>query len=265
MKIITKIKTLHDPPKVLVASPIVDMYRYCLPQYIESLKTLTYKNYDILLVDNSESDEYKKEIESFGVKVLKSPHLFNVHDRLPAARNVIRQYALDHDYDFFLCLEHDIIPPRDVIQRLLRHKKLAVSGVYYKTFVIAYRDGEKITKRAQEVRPVLYGFPPSGSKDQEAMTFCTMQDVEGDKIMRIRGSGFGCLLIHRFILEKFPFHTNEQKNIFDDVALSHDLFYADIPMYVDTSVKCQHLETGKYDDDKYDRTFQRGKYALRSS
>ena len=38
--------------KVLIGCPVYFKYKYCVDQYIEAIKKLNYKNYDLLLVDN---------------------------------------------------------------------------------------------------------------------------------------------------------------------------------------------------------------------
>ena len=130
MKITTQLTLLNNPPKVLVGTPVIDTLGKHVERYLDVVRSLSYKKYDLVLVDNSEGDAYSKRLEQMGVNVLRSPYLPNVHERLPAARNVLRQYALENNYDYFLCLEQDTIPPKDVIERLMRHKKVAVVGVY---------------------------------------------------------------------------------------------------------------------------------------
>lgn len=123
--------------KVLVGCPTYSGKEYCLKEYIAGINSLLYKNFDVLLVDNSKDESFfKKLVEiSENWESKKSQRLFL--KRLPFAskeprnaivlsRNFLREYVLKNGYDYFLSLEADVIPPVDVIERLLsRGKKLS--------------------------------------------------------------------------------------------------------------------------------------------
>ena len=51
-------------PKVLVGCPTYEGKEYILDRYIERVKEFTYDNYDILLVDNSKTNDYAKKIKA---------------------------------------------------------------------------------------------------------------------------------------------------------------------------------------------------------
>ena len=111
--------------KVLVGSPVSKHHAYSTPQYLEAIKNLSYPDYDILLVDNSETEEWHNQVrESSGVKIVR--HGYDkptVKERMVACRNYLRSYALENGYDYFFDLDQDVIPPKDVIERLISHKK----------------------------------------------------------------------------------------------------------------------------------------------
>ncbi|MDO8628512.1 MAG: hypothetical protein Q7R56_02050 [Nanoarchaeota archaeon] len=223
-------------PKVLVGCPTFSGMEYALSDYAAQVKRLVYDNYDVVLVDNSPDDQYKKKLESLGFTVVKGPYVDNVQERVVASRNLLRQYAVDKNYDFLLILEQDVIPPRRVIQALLRHKKPVMTGVYYKPFTlnIKFANGKVVKKKS--IRPVLYRFIP-GVKDK--LHFCTKKDVMGDFLFRVAASGLGCVLIHKDVFSKIPFRTDGKS--FDDNFFCEDLRNKNIPLFVDTSMKCKHL------------------------
>jgi len=223
-------------PKVLVGCPTFDGMDYALEDYARQVKHLSYAQYDIVLVDNSKSDDYKKKLEKLGFTVLKSPHLDNTVERVVVARNVLRQYAVDKNYDYLLMLEQDVIPPRPIVQALLRHKKPVVTGVYYKPFVLNVKFANGTTKQVKDIRPVLYRFIP-GIKDK--LHFCTRKDVIGNFLFRVAAAGLGCMLISKDVFSKVPFRTDGK--FFDDTFFSEDLRAQNIPLFVDTSMKCKHL------------------------
>ena len=58
-------------PKVLVGCPTSFHKEYALKEYADAVKSLDYNNYDILLVDNSQDNDYYKKIKQIGLNVIK--------------------------------------------------------------------------------------------------------------------------------------------------------------------------------------------------
>ena len=115
-----------------------------IPQQIEILlSSVTEGNYPMFCdaVDNlkelikddvfQSTIKYYNKIKELGLPVIKDSSEGSAHDKIVRSRNIIRQYFLDKNYDFFFSLEQDIIPPKDVIERMLAHKKDIVTGVVY--------------------------------------------------------------------------------------------------------------------------------------
>src|SRR3989338_118772 len=123
-------------PKVLVGCPTSNYHEYALQQYADSIKKLTYKNKDVLLVDNSEDNVYFEKIKSLGIPVIKGPWFESARDRIIASRNILRQKVLDEGYDYFLSLEQDVLPPENFIESLLKYNKKIITGVYFADNVI---------------------------------------------------------------------------------------------------------------------------------
>ena len=120
-----------EQPKVLVGCPTSHHKDYCLDRYVKSVNTLSYPNYDVLIVDNSETDEYYNKIKEKGLPVLRLEKYYeHARTRLTKSRNIIREKLLEGDYEYFLSLEQDVIPPRDIIETLLKSKKKVICGVY---------------------------------------------------------------------------------------------------------------------------------------
>src|SRR3989344_5621889 len=122
-------KTNH--PKVLIGCPTSDFKAYALERYANGLKGLTYNNFDILIVDNSKDDSYLKSIRKLGLNAVKGLYSELARQRIVDSRNILREYVLNNGYDYFFSLEQDVIPPRDIIQRLISHKKDIISGLYF--------------------------------------------------------------------------------------------------------------------------------------
>src|SRR3989338_8075490 len=120
--------------KFLVGSPVSKHHKYCAPQYLEMLKNLSYSNYDVLLVDNSDTEDFYNEIKDKVLIVRFGYDKETIKERMVASRNYIREYVLKNGYDYFMDIDQDVIPPKDVIERMLAHKKDFVTGIYYNYF-----------------------------------------------------------------------------------------------------------------------------------
>lgn len=220
-------------PKILVGCPTSDHKAYCLAQYVASVRALTYPYHDVLLVDNSQTFEYMKKITSYNICVIKTPYLPSARERIVLSRNLLRKKMIEEGYDYFLSLEQDVLPPKDIIERLLQHKKPVVTGVYYMEYDLK-KDGQVVGKK---ILPLLYKV----AHDHDLLTQLTPEDVEQPCLLQIAASGLGCMLIHRSVLEKISFRFVADKLVFDDIWFCQDLEREHIPLYTDTSVKCKHL------------------------
>ena len=221
---------LKMKPKVLVGCPTSDYKDYCLNKYAESVKNLSYDNYDILLVDNSKTNEYSEKIKKLGLKVIKDKYTESARERIVNSRNILREYAIKNDYGYLLSLEQDVIPPRDIIERLLIHNKKVISGVY---FAVNFYQGK------HQLLPLIWvDFDEKNKK----MFYVDKIRLWSNKLIKIATCGLGCILIHKDILKKFKFRFDSNyKEGFDDMFFCKDLRENKIEIYADTSIKCKHL------------------------
>lgn len=216
--------------KVLVGCPTSFHKEYCLEQYANAVKNLTYKNYDVLLVDNSPDDVYLNKIRDYGINALKGPYHEGARNRIITSRNLLRKYAIDNNYDFLLSLEQDVIPPPDIIECLLSHNKKVISGIYF---------ARNTVNNNVELIPLAYKEVPT-KEDLPSMRPLNEQELlHGPKLMKIISCGLGCVLIHRDVLKEISFRY--ELNTFDDRWFCIDLFNKKIELYCDVSVKCKHM------------------------
>ncbi len=245
--------------KVLVGSPVSKHHTYCTPQYLEAIKNLSYKDYDILLVDNSEDDKWYKEIKNSVPIVRYGYEHESVKTRMVACRNYLRDYTLKNGYDYFLDLDQDVIPPKDIIERMLAHKKDFVTGIYFNYFEktrgklertpVAYawfrkNDIEEILKSPdtlKQTNPNLYSALLKTNWDfSKLMRPLSEQEIKDKKLLKIRACGSGCVLVSRKALEAVEFRDNKQGG-FDDVLFCFDLQDKGFELYADCSIICEHL------------------------
>jgi len=230
-------------PKVLVGSPVNEMYDYCLEEYIKALKFLTYKNYDILLIDNSKGNNFFNKIKSLNITAIKADFLKEPRDRMVQCRNILREKAIEN-YDYFLNLDQDVIPPKDIIERFLSHKRRVLTGIYfnYKQFTPKEKGNSEGTRHGKLFPTIWAPIDNQGNIRQ-----IEEKELNGD-LIQVGLCGSGCLFIHKSVLKKIKFRYSKEfddpkvnKFVFDDSYFCHDLRELNIPIYADTSVICKHL------------------------
>src|SRR3989344_2467954 len=209
--------------KILVGCPTSFHKEYALEEYSKSIKALTYPNHDLLLVDNSKDNVYLEKIKSLGIEVIKGPWFESARDRIIASRNILRQKVLDEEYDYFLSLEQDVLPPKDIIERLLQHNKQILSAVYF-------------MPHSQGLIPML-----AVNKGREKYSYLPFQIVENsNKIINVNYAGFGVLLISRKVLEEVKFRISDKPG-FDDWWFCKDAESKGFKIYANLGIKCKHL------------------------
>lgn len=230
-------------PKVLVGITIYEGKDYVWDKFYENLRKFTYPNFEVLIVDNSSNKAYYKKLLK---KTKKHPNTKVVHvDRGGTSReaqarslNYIRDYFLDNNFDYFLSLESDLLPPTDIIERLISHNKLVVGCIY----LIGYAHSE-----SQPPRPCLFGVKPNPNggftgtfnyPPEEGFGFF------GNGVVPIHGCGIGVTLIARKILERFRFWYDLNPPIkHSDVLFYMDLHNNGYVVYVDTDMIIPHYNS----------------------
>lgn len=220
-------------PKILVGCPVSDYHEYCTEEFIQSIKSLSYPNYDVLLLDNSKDERFFNSIRD-KVPVIRGRYCPNVYERLIYNRNILRQKVLDEGYDYFFSLEQDVIPPKNVIERLLKHNKNMITGLYF----LPKRKGDEV----KLVATAWVLHPTESNKKADLKE----EIVMGNHLLKIDLCGLGCVLIHRNVLEKIKFRYDlKEGDGVDDVFFCKDAREAGFEIYADTSIKCKHLIKGR--------------------
>lgn len=214
-------------PKVLVGSPISDMYEYCFDKFVSSRKRLTYPNHDLFFVDNSKDDKFFKRIQETGLPVTRTPWTDKARQRMIDSRNLLRQKVLNEGYDYFLNLDQDIIPPDDIVERLIKHDKDVVTGIYFNP--LTNSKGEK------QLRAVIC------VKEGNNLRYINNKELSTPQLVKVHVCGTGCILIHRRVLEKIRFRYDPNQGYFDDSWFVIDAYDNGFEVYADTGTKCQHL------------------------
>ena len=214
--------------KILVGCPTSQHKEYSLKEYLDGIKNLTYKNFDFVLVDNSENDDYFNKLKELGINVIKGKYFDGAKDRVVHSRNILRKYCIDNNYDYFLSLEQDVVPPKNVIEKLLNHNKDITSALYF------YLGDDNKT-----LLPMMW-IHYKGDYAKRLM----IDEVPENELVEVITSGLGCVLIKNNVLEKIEFRHVKDEEPWDDLWFCEDAREKGFKIYVDTSLRCKHYVKG---------------------
>ena len=216
--------------KVLIGTPTSFHKEYCLKEFTNGLKKLTYPKKEILFVDNSKEDTYLKKIRSLGFNAIKGLYFDSPVQRISASRNKIIEKAIKEDFDYIFFLDQDTIPPEDSIERFLKHNKKALCGICFSRR--AFVAGKPI------FTPNVYKVILS-DKELPDMKELTQEEIFSNELHEVVSCGGACIFIHKDIFKKVRF--KEDLKQFEDRWFCIDLYKNKIPLFCDTSIKCKHL------------------------
>lgn len=238
-------------PRILVGCPTHEVKRYALAEYLKSVRGMRYPNVDIVIVDNSPTPDYAREIEvharewekehpghTFRVIHHPSAHA-RVRGRIVESRNTIRDIVLNEKYDYFFSLEQDIILPENALEKLLAHQKNVCAGVYVNPVTLGGK---------RRIMPVVcvHGNEEQRAKGQAVwMNFPFLFPA---RLTEVACAGLGAMLIHRSVLEKIPFRFDEKHEAFDDVHFCLDVQKMGERVHMDTGLLCGHRYSEEFTD-----------------
>ena len=236
--------------KVLIGCPTADTHKYCVEEYINSVQAINYANKRIVLIDNSKNDDYCYFLKNLGVDVIKTLYCESARERIVKSRNILREMVINENYDYFLSLEQDVIPPREIIEKLISHNKDIVSGIYFSRI-------KSVKDKTVNVLPLIW----SGNLINEySMSDIDINRVMGNNFLEIKYCGLGCVLISKAVLSKIKFRFDSNYPSFDDLHFCFDARQHGFKIYADTSIKCKHLVLKRdwfWDDNKDIQRFKK--------
>jgi|GEM_PF-2500964 len=181
-------------PKVMVGVGICPRTEYARELFMKWFKHITYPNVELFIDENSGEENAR------------------------ASRERIRDKFMKSNCKFLLFCDVDTIPPYDVIERLLLHKKDIVSG---------------ITTAKEDASVIAFwkaGYPEQWQKKEL---------LQKGELIAIDGSGLYCCLVSRPVLEKILFNWN---SIVDDVEFYIRAKVIGFQPYLDPTVRCKHYK-----------------------
>ncbi|MAG39504.1 hypothetical protein CMI41_00870 [Candidatus Pacearchaeota archaeon] len=253
---------MDDKLKILVAAPIYDKMEYCFEEFLMHLRGIEGSEFDILLVDNSRSEEFFENLSGIGgVKVFRdeTSEEKNIH-RLISSRNKILEYAFEKNYDYLLMMDSDVMAPKNILSDLVLSNKDVISGLYFNLFnsggqqkllPVCWREIEDNTFEEMRVKGMLPDFITSKSDLRRNLTSA---EIEEGKILEVLIPSAGCLLLSRKALSsgvKYGLlEDTHGLQTGDDIYFFKQLREKGFELYCDPSVYCKHLALNKYKENK---------------
>lgn len=224
-----------DEPKVLVAAPIYSGKDYIFDVWYKLITNLTYPNYDWLIVDNSRMGSYATGLRRKGYqKVIHVPRGGNSRLGIARASEYIRRYAINNGYEYIMFIESDLLPPRDIIQKLMMHGK-SVCGAVYEVGLPNSKDAPR--------KPLLYEeyITDTGDKGLKVMEPEDGYKMLNTGLRQVPAFGFGSTLIHKSVFSKYTFKYAENSKLHSDMVFYWELFNDGVKPYVDTDLLIPHF------------------------
>lgn len=222
-------------PKVLVATPTYSGKHYIFPRWYHNVtKNLTYPNYDWIIVDNTKSQSYITKLRREGYrKVHGVPRRGNSRIALGQASEYIRNYAIKNNFDYIMWIESDLLPPPNIIERLLAHKKPIVGAVYEIGF-----DWSKDSPR----RPLIYHVSKSESGEEylDILPRHEGYSMLNRGLIRTPAMGLGCCLMHKDIFTQYPFKYSKNTKLHTDSIFYYELWKDKVEVWVDSDIVIYH-------------------------
>ena len=229
-------------PKILIGTLFSEVKDYAIRDWFKNVCNFTYPKFDLCMVDNSKDKKYHKKMFNYfsdrkkksnmnKLTILHAPRIDKKSEIFMAfSANELRKYFLKNDYDFLLNLESDILPPLDVMERLLSYNKQIIGMTYF--------SGDKSTSWPMiiDLNIINNAIVPCGTPYIKG--FYDMTDTFEPKLSF--GQGLGCVLMNREIVQKIPFQADTIPNgAHYDTIFYRDLLHNNIGNYF-VPIICRH-------------------------
>jgi GT2 family glycosyltransferase len=252
-------------PRVLVATPVSSRHEHLLDEWIDSLNKLNYP-IEVLLIDTTpETDKYFKILQNIVVKgksinVIRFPWDYSNHivQHLAYAREKIREFFLEKDYEFLMNLDDDIFLPIWGIERLLSYNKDCV-GFYVHIYLepeqvpCIFKSGEIVMGKGLE----FYSFAEIDAykdfitrmeedkltESEKLLIPFLIKDKYFPQLFKPYAVNLGCLLVKKNVLEKVPFRTHDTFIFGEDLWWFNEANDKRFEFWCDCRTRCLHKNT----------------------
>jgi hypothetical protein len=192
-----------------------------------------------------------------------------IHGRLARMRESQRRFFLSRpSYSHLYWHDSDMVPPEDIVARLLEINAPVASGIYNvraatgvvlpiaavrvtpaelaELAAINAANGANAEAAATRKPAKAKGKPAKAAPSPEPEDELHPMDAEDGRLIRPYAVGMGCLLVRRDALEKVPFRPPDSytdDGFGEDVAWCHDSIDAlGVNPVVDLTLACWHID-----------------------
>ena len=151
-------------------------------------------------------------------------------------------------------MDSDVIPPEDIIERLLSHKKNVVSGLYFGVFNV---------DRTQKIEPIAWKhltkeefkevkdklLSEHVKRREDIRRHLTKEEIGSEELQEVIIPSPGCMLVSRDVFKRIKYGILDIPDKFitgDDIYFCRKVREAGIKLYCDPTIKCEHLTEGKF-------------------
>jgi len=219
-------------PKILIAAPQAIVKDYCFRDWLFNVRQLDYPKdrIEILLVDNSDTDEYSKYMRAEGINVIREEKKGRgIIETLASCHQVCADYALANGYDFLFHLETDVFPPPHSLLDMVSVGEPVVSAMYH-IYDGANRRLSMQIEPKDKIEGYFKAYPIKDSLGQHIQS----------KLLKVMSGALGCTLIHKEVLKTVKFRAVDGYDHHPDSWFAVDLKTNGIPFYVHTEILCEH-------------------------
>jgi cellulose synthase/poly-beta-1,6-N-acetylglucosamine synthase-like glycosyltransferase len=254
-------------PKVLVSCPTSSRHKHLLDKWIKQLNSLTYNNFDVLLVDTTlENSKYFERLSKIKLKDKKlfiKRHEWDIKKTHPLqmlahVREEIRTFFIENNYDYLFFLDDDIFIPKDSIERLIIYNK-DHAGFYTHVFYKPHRvpcvlkSGEIIMGKGLEYysfaeisryKQFVCDFQQGNLTHKERLLIpFLIKDKQYPNLFKVYAVNLGCLMIKRKVLEKCQFRTHPTFIWGEDLWYYSEANDKGFEFWCDSFVRVKHENT----------------------
>lgn len=235
-------KTESNLPKVMIGGIFYDQKGYSIIEYLKSLYDQDYPSAKVqyCFVDNSPfemgfanlvSQEFKLET-GIDVPIFEVGSVLTTRMRQVLSYNKLFHEFLKSDCEFLWIVESDLFPHKYTLKMLLENDKDLTSSVYW----IGLDESSKAPCWTTDLFNV--NVHPCTGKGLFGSVFSDTRNING-RLHKVNGGcGFGCILIKRKVIERYP--KVRCGDLHADTYFHEDIEQLGFECYIDTRIVTRH-------------------------
>lgn len=225
--------------KILIATPTSKRHEYVIEKYLDRVRALSYPSIHLLLYDNTmDNGEYYEKLKAMTpekwITVKRhewDPRDAHVLQMLANVKESMRMFMMAREFTHYFDIASDMMLPKNIIERLLSHKKDIVGAV---TRVY----GGKVSM------PMLMKWRGSAKKSGWMNMSGGLDLMTWDEAKKLRGlvRVYACsvALYGRKVMETVPWRTHPEFIYGEDLWFFTETNDKGFEWWCDTDIRVEH-------------------------